>query len=98
MQSGGGGGTAGLVTGLGGSTRGNVLAAGVAGVGVGVAGGHGGLGWPGGGMPGRVCLWVGAQAATPWWLHGPGRASHLGPPLSEFVYIHSFLQVFTSKN
>ena len=56
MQSRGGGGTAGLVTG------------------VGVVGGHGRLGWPGGGMPGQVCLWVGAQAATAWWLRGPGRA------------------------
>lgn len=74
MQSGGGGGTAGLVTGLDGSTRGCVLTAGVAGVGVGVVGGHGRLGWPGGGMPGQVCLWVGAQAATAWWLRGPGRA------------------------
>ena len=92
MQSGGGGGTAGLVTGLDGSTRGYVLTAGVAGVGVGVEGGHGQLGWPGGGMPGQVCLWVGAQAATPWEGITPGT------PLSELLCIHSFLQVFTSKN
>lgn len=56
MQSGGGGGTAGLVTGLDGSTRGYVLTAGVAGVGVGVDGGARSTG---------VAWWRNARAGVP---------------------------------